>query len=89
MAARADQDLILKIATLRRSAPREFDDAIVVLKHYSDEVSKLCVQSPPEHLQRLQGRAQQCAEFVSMFTDANKTADRVERVRSRRVGAAS
>lgn len=81
---RPDQEIIRKIAALRRCAPREFDEVIDALRQYSDETSRLCVQSPPEQLSRLQGKAQQCAEFAALFADACKTADRIDRKPIRR-----
>ena len=79
-----DADLVKKIASLRRCAPREFDEAVAALKEYSHRASALCVASPPDHLARLQGKAQQCAEIVTLFQDADKTANRIERVKPRR-----
>jgi len=67
----------MKVASLRSCAPREFDDMLVELKRYTEEQFRLCVQAPPDHLSRLQGRAQHALEITTLFEGASKTADRI------------
>ena len=74
---RPEQELVMKIAMLRRAASREFDDVVCALKEHSNRQSLQCVQSPPDQLQRLQGRAQQCVDYVALFEGADKTANRI------------
>jgi len=71
------QEFNIKVASLRRSAPREFDDMLVELKRHAEDQFRLCVQAPPDHLSRLQGRAQHALEMTTLFEDACKTADRI------------
>ena len=80
-----EKELIMKTAMLRRTAPHEFDEWVAVLQQYSSDVARQCVQAPPDHLHRIQGRAQQCEDLTTLFVNACKTADRVEeRAKSRR-----
>ncbi len=77
-------DLILKTATLQRSAPREFDEWVGALMAYATEAARKCMQAPPDHIHRLQGRAQQCDELAALFAGSGRSADRIEKVKSRR-----
>lgn len=73
-----EQDLILKTASLSRATSGVVWEAFLkAFKEYGDVQMRLCVEAAPEHLARLQGRAQQCASLLALFGDAGKTADRI------------
>lgn len=74
---RPDQELIVKAAGLARAAPQAWSEFILAMNKFATAGAMLCVASPPEQLQRMQGRAQQCAEITTLFEDAVKSADRV------------
>ena len=74
---RTDQELVLSAASVASRAPVEWATFIKALKIYADEKASECVQSLPERLQLMQGRAQQCASLVTLLGDAVKSADRI------------
>lgn len=76
-APRPDQELIIKAAALARSAPQAWSEFILAMNKFATAGAMLCVASPPDQLQRMQGRAQQCAEITTLFEDAVKSADRI------------
>ena len=75
---RPDQDLIIKSASLARAAPHAWREFLGSLKNYSADQAVQCVQSPAAELTRMQGRAQQCAELLTLFENAVTTADRIK-----------
>lgn len=72
-----DKTLILRAASLAHAAPREWAAFLESFQIYADGEARLCVQANAEDLQRMQGRAQQCALLSTLLSDAVKTADRI------------
>lgn len=74
----ADRELVVKAASLAQSAPMEWRSFLEAFKSYSDDQRRLCIEAPLPELQRMQGRAQQCAMLISLFEGAVKSADRTK-----------
>jgi hypothetical protein len=74
---RLDQDLVTKAANVATRAPQEWGLFIEALKSLATTSARECVNSPPEQLQRMQGRAQQCLELAILFEGAVKSATRI------------
>jgi hypothetical protein len=75
--ARPDQAFVQAIAMLARAAPQEWGQFLNQFENYGKQQAMACVQSPPLELNRMQGRAQQCASLQDLFSHAVKTADRM------------
>jgi hypothetical protein len=69
--------LTLKAAALAKTAPTQWREFLAELELYGAAKSRECVMAPPEVLQVTQGRAQQVASLVALFTDAVKDAERI------------
>lgn len=76
---RPNQELALKVAALRRAAPREWEEMLAEMRRYANARMADCVSSPLGMLQVAQGRAQNARDMVRLFEDAVKTADRIGR----------
>lgn len=69
--------LTLTAAALAKTAPTQWREFLAELEVYAAAKSKECIQAPVEVLQVTQGRAQQVASLLTLFTNAIKDAERV------------
>lgn len=76
---RPDQNFTIRAAQVASAAPREWAMFVEAFKEYSAAEAALCVQAAPDALQRMQGRAQQCASLSTLFADPVNAASRVEK----------
>jgi len=68
--------LTLTAAALAKTAPTQWREFLAELEAYSAIKAKECIQAPVEVLQVTQGRAQQVASLLTLFTNAVKDAER-------------
>lgn len=68
-------ELAIVAARLSRTAPNTWDDFIKAFEAYARERKDACVQAPADKVLVAQGRAQQCVELSSLFTNAIATAN--------------
>jgi hypothetical protein len=74
----SDRDLILRAATLARSAPESWEKFLGALAQYTETQRHNCISSPIEMLPVTQGRAQACVHLLALLKDCSLTADKIE-----------
>ncbi len=62
-------------ARLSRAAPNTWDDFIAAFEAYTAVRRDACVLAPADKIFVQQGKAQQCAELLSLFSTAIKSAN--------------
>ena len=67
-------ELALAAARLSRAAPNSWDDFVKAFEAFTGTRKDACIQAPADKVLLAQGRAQQCVELSSLFTNAIKTA---------------
>jgi hypothetical protein len=68
-------ELALVAARLSRAAPNSWDDFVKVFAAYVQLRKDGCVQAPADKVLLAQGRAQQCMELHTLFTEGIKQAN--------------
>jgi hypothetical protein len=68
-------ELALAAAHLSRAAPNSWADFVKAFEVYMRVRKDECVQAPADRVLLAQGRAQQCVELSSLFTNAVATAN--------------
>lgn len=68
-------DLATAAAHLSRAAPNSWVNFIEAFDAYTALRVSACVQAPADKVLVTQGKAQQCAELSSLFTNAIQTAN--------------
>jgi hypothetical protein len=68
-------ELALAAAHLSRAAPNSWSDFVKAFEALTVERKDNCVQAPADRVLLAQGRAQQCVELSSLFTNAIATAN--------------
>jgi hypothetical protein len=71
--------LQFKAADLARSAGPDWPPFLEAFKSFAHEQTLACVGAPADQVQVAQGRARLCNELATLFADAVKVADRVQR----------
>ncbi len=74
-----DKKLVIAAAALARGNSASWQQFVIALKEYARGKAHSCVMSSADEVQLSQGKAQQCAQLTSLFEDAVKTADRIEK----------
>jgi len=70
-------ELVMAAARLARSNPNTWGEFLKLFSEYTDQRKNECVQSPPETVVVAQGKAQQCAELLTLFSDVVNKADKL------------
>lgn len=73
------EELILKAATLARSAPNEWREFVEALGKYNEVTRENLVKSPLNELPVNQGRALMSASILGIFVECLKSADKINR----------
>lgn len=71
----SDDKLSIAAAKLQRAAPSLWSEFMDAFSAFSGMRAGEVVQAPPDKVFVAQGRAQQCAEFSTLFANALKKAD--------------
>lgn len=68
-------ELALAAARLSRATPNSWDDFLKRFEIYTTDRKNDCVQAPADKVLLMQGRAQQCVDLLTLFTNAIQTAN--------------
>lgn len=66
---------MLAAARLSRAAPKSWEDFVKAFEAFTEVRKDGCVQATADKVVLMQGRAQQCVEISSLFTEAIKSAN--------------
>jgi len=68
----------MALARLKATSPQTFAEIVGLFKEMRDASFAECVQAPPDRVQIMQGKAQERADFVTLFETCTEQARALE-----------
>lgn len=79
--AEASRALVLRAASLARSAPREWNEFVTAFRNLTEHRRDECISSPADNVFVAQGRAREAASLLRLMEHCLKTADQIQEKR--------